>query len=133
MKQRCSNENTIGYEWYGNSGIRVCKQWKKYLPFRKWALSNGYKDGLTIDRIKNNKGYNPDNCRWITSKEQMRNTSRNVYITFNNKTLILKDCSDLLGISYIMIAHRIRRGWNKIEALTTPKIPYNMRRNSSRR
>jgi len=70
MKWRCLNPNTINYHRYGGRGIIVCKEWKNsYLNFKKWAVSNGYKDGLSIDRIDNDKGYSPINCQWITRVE----------------------------------------------------------------
>ena len=66
MKQRCYNEKNNGYRYYGSRGIDICCEWHNYTNFRKWALVNGYKDGLTIDRINNDKGYCPENCQWIS-------------------------------------------------------------------
>ena len=73
MKQRCSNTRNKSYEWYGARGIKVCDEWQDYGVFRSWALSSGYKEGLTIDRINGNGNYEPDNCRWITIQEQQKN------------------------------------------------------------
>ena len=73
MKKRCSNEHHPFYAYYGGRGICVCPQWEdSFSSFRDWALSNGYKDDLTIDRIDNNAGYCPDNCQWITAAENTR-------------------------------------------------------------
>lgn len=74
IKQRCYNKNCKMYKYYGGIGIDVCEEWKRdYYSFCKWAEENGYKKGLTIDRIDPNKGYYPDNCRFIPFKEQREN------------------------------------------------------------
>ena len=74
MKQRCFNEKASGYERYGGRGIKVCDEWAKSSDaFYKWAMENGYKEGLQIDRIDNNGDYSPDNCRWVTLAENLKN------------------------------------------------------------
>lgn len=87
MKGRCNNPLNSGYKYYGGKGITICKQWEDYIPFRQWALSNGYQDDLTIDRKNGNAGYFPDNCRWATRKEQTRNSTQTKLDVVKVKTI----------------------------------------------
>lgn len=74
MRARCNNKNTSGYKHYGGRGIKVCKEWNESsIPFIEWALNNGYKDGLTIDRKDSDGDYCPENCRWVNWSVQARN------------------------------------------------------------
>jgi len=69
MRQRCQNPKSDAWKWYGAKGISVCPEWADYCTFREWALSSGYVDGLSIDRVDSSGDYEPTNCRWITTKE----------------------------------------------------------------
>lgn len=72
MKTRCYNEKSFGYSNYGGRGIIICDEWKNdFKVFYDWAIKNGYKDGLTIDRINNDGNYEPNNCQWITKSENV--------------------------------------------------------------
>jgi len=74
MRQRCNNKNNTAYKNYGGRGITIHEAWADFAVFRDWALANGYSDDLTIDRINNDEGYSPDNCRFVNRSVQMRNT-----------------------------------------------------------
>ena len=73
MKTRCCNPKSKWYDHYGGRGITVCSEWMRFEPFAEWAFSHGYADDLTIDRVDNNKGYCPENCKWSTQHEQSMN------------------------------------------------------------
>jgi len=73
IKHRCSNSKYRDYHCYGGRGISVCKEWMTFIPFKDWALSNGYKRGLEIDRIDNDGNYESNNCRWVTRRQNSMN------------------------------------------------------------
>jgi len=77
IKKRCYNKNSKRYHKYGGRGITICDEWlNDRTAFFLWSLANGYADNLSIDRIDNNKGYSPDNCRWVDSNIQMQNSTK---------------------------------------------------------
>ena len=74
MKTRCYNKNSPNYKYWGSRGINVCSEWKEsFENFREWAIKNGYREDLTIDRINNDGNYTPNNCRWVNMKVQNNN------------------------------------------------------------
>ena len=85
MIYRCEKETDDMYMYYGGRGIKVCERWHDIAKFKE-DMDSTYKPGLQLDRIDNNKGYSPDNCRWVTPKENGRNKRNNVVITFNGET-----------------------------------------------
>lgn len=92
MRQRCLNSNLPRYEDYGGRGISICDEWlDDFKSFYDWAMSNGYRDDLSIDRIDNERGYEPGNCRWATDAEQTQNTRRNVILSMLMADAIRRD------------------------------------------
>ena len=128
MKSRCYNPKAPNYSYYGERGITVCEEWlnsekittgkyvhnhsKGWLSFQRWALENGYAEDLTIDRIDTNKGYSPENCRWVSMKVQINNTRSNHYITYKGKTQTMKQWCEELNLNYRTVISRFRRGWS---------------------
>lgn len=118
MKQRCLNPNHISYCNYGGRGITVCAEWlHRFQSFYDWAMANGYRDDLSIDRIDNDKGYSPDNCRWATIKEQHNNTRANRKIFFAGRTMTMAEWREELQISKGTVDARRALGWTPEEAL----------------
>ena len=115
MKSRCYRKNDIDYTHYNKLGITVCKEWKNNAQaFIDWALHNGYKDDLTLDRINTYKGYSPSNCRWVTLAEQNRNQTQTVKINYKGKIYCLAELSRLLNIPRTSLRRKIET--NKINA-----------------
>lgn len=115
MLSRCNNPKNIAYSCYGGRGIAICKEWEKLNVFIEWAISNGYKESLTIDRINNNFGYFPSNCRWATYKEQENNRTNNRVIDYFGEQLTLSQLAEKLGLSAAALAWRIQNGWTMDE------------------
>lgn len=109
-KYRCNNKKANNYKYYGGKGITFCKEWEKFTPFCKWSLSNGYEEGLTLDRIDNKKGYSPENCRWVTITEQTNNRSTNTNYTFNGETHTLSEWSKIYDLNYDTVLTRFANG-----------------------
>lgn len=122
---RCNNENSPSYKNYGGRGIKVCDEWREPTEFINWGFLNGYSDNLTIDRIDVNGNYCPENCRWITNKEQQRNKRNNIYIEYNGERMVLQDWSEKIGIKPQIIKARLDRNWSIEEALTIIPSKYN--------
>jgi hypothetical protein len=120
MKNRCNNPNVEHYETYGGRGISVCKDWENsFLNFYIWSMNNGYNKNLTIDRIDVNGNYEPNNCRWVTNKEQARNTRRNRVLTYNNETHCISEWAEIKNIKPSTLLRRLDLGWSIEKALTT--------------
>ena len=120
MKTRCYDKNFMYYYNYGGRGITICDEWKNdFSKFYEWAINNGYEEGLTIDRINVNGNYEPNNCRWITKKEQNDNMNKTIFLEYNGKKQTISQWSKELNITRIALYERIKRGWSAEKALTT--------------
>ncbi len=104
------NEKDFHYKYYAGKNIKMCNEWYDFLVFKRWALSHGYQDDLTIDRIDVNGDYCPDNCRWATKKEQANNKTVNVFITYNGETKTAHQWSEEFDVSYASIMRRYHQG-----------------------
>ena len=121
MKNRCYLKSSLKYKNYGLKGIRVCEEWNNsFREFYKWAIQNGYKDGLTIDRIDVNGDYCPENCRWVTQKIQQNNRSNNHLLTYKGITLTVAQWNEKLNFPYGRLQDRLTKGWDVIRAIEQP-------------
>lgn len=109
MLRRCNNPHHPMYPHYGGRGIKVCGGWHEYTIFKNWSLKHGWAKGLSIDRIDNNKGYSPDNCRWVTQKVQCRNTRHNRNYTIDGRTQCRQAWLEEYGVSEIFVRDRIKK------------------------
>lgn len=121
MRQRCNNPNNPSYPNYGGRGISICPEWDDFKCFYDWAMLNGYKDGLQIDRINNNGNYCPENCRWADEKIQSNNRRSNTWLECRGERHTVAEWSDLTGIKQSTILVRMTKyGWSVEQALFTP-------------
>lgn len=120
MMSRCYLPKHSSYSRYGGRGISVCEEWHDFMNFYNWAMSNGYDDKLTIDRIDNNGNYEPNNCRWVTRMEQSNNISRNRILEYGGKCMTISEWSRELGIDKNTFYKRIKSGWSVKRAITEP-------------
>jgi hypothetical protein len=129
MKNRCKLPSVPDYYRYGGRGISVCAEWANdYQAFREWAYKNGYDDSAprgkcTVDRVDNERGYSPDNCRIVTIKEQMSNKCSNHLVTYMGETMTALQAYQKYaiknGVKYGTLIHRLNHGWSDSEAIET--------------
>lgn len=117
MRNRCLNPNNTHWDAYGGRGITVCPEWDDYTVFRKWAMSHGYTDELTIDRIDVNGNYCPENCRWAAFDEQANNKRNSRLITIGGVAHTLAQWSAISGINRGTLKSRLKSGWSDEDLL----------------
>ena len=126
MRDRCNNSKSERYPDYGGRGIDVCPEWNDhdtgYEVFKMWAVVNGYKPGLSIDRWNVNFGYYPDNCRWLTNQEQQYNRRETLYGVIGKYALPIIVWAKVVNTPRDLIMNRINNlGWSDEDAVLTPK------------
>ena len=130
MIHRCYYPNEREYKHYGGKGVRVCNEWlNDFYSFERWALENGYDINApfgkcTLDRIDVNGNYEPSNCRWVNIKTQLNNTTFNVKITANGKTMTIAEWARELGVNVNTLYSRCRRRWSDERIINTPVGKY---------
>lgn len=122
MKRRCNDTRNKAFNRYGAKGIKVCKEWNEnFMSFYLWSMENGYDDSLSIDRIDNDKGYEPGNCRWADRVTQSTNRSVTKFIEIEGEKYTIPQLSRLYGINKNALYARARKiGFTK-DILNPPK------------
>lgn len=111
MIRRCNNPNSHYFKEYGGRGIVVCDEWRNdFSKFKSWATVNGYREGLSLDRINTNGNYEPSNCRWVTMKVQQNNRRNNVVFDDHGEKLTIAQLSEKYNLKYTTIHERYRKG-----------------------
>ena len=121
MNERCKAKTHKQYSDYGGRGIKVCDEWSDFSTFFNWAKNNGYKEELTLDRIDNNGGYFPSNCRWADVFTQQNNQRRTVRISVGDVTKTLSEWSNETGIKKATIYSRLRYGKTGYQLISSVK------------
>lgn len=121
MKSRCYQPKHGEYHRYGGRGIAVCDEWRtSFEAFKEWADKSGYNSTLDLDRIDNDKGYSPENCRWVTKKANANNTSQNHRVFFRGSMRTIAEVADMVNLPYWAIYQRVTKLKWKGEDLARP-------------
>jgi hypothetical protein len=123
MLDRCYSLKSHRYHSYGARGIKVCQDWQDYATFKTWALSSGYQDGLTIERVDVDGNYTPENCTWIPVGRQQRNTQKTLWVTAWGEAKALPDWieDERCSCKYLTVYMRLNKyGWSPEEAIGLP-------------
>lgn len=122
MKQRCTNPDNKDYINYGGRGITICSEWLSFEIFHRWAVSEGYRKGLTIERIDVNGNYEPKNCTWVGNEKQALNLRRTVRFEYEGKMYRIRELAELSGIGYYTMKGRLMKGWSVERAVGEPSF-----------
>ena len=125
MRQRCFNPNNPAFKNYGGRGITIDPRWNSFEAF--FEDMGEPPEGMSLDRIDNNKGYSPDNCKWATRVQQGRNTRMCHPVTFEGVTKTIAEWAEQYGIGRSTLSQRIRNGWDIKRALTQSTLEYHKR------
>lgn len=120
MRQRCHNPNSTAYKSYGARGIEVCDRWRASFAAFIGDMGPRPSPRHQIDRIDNDRGYEPGNCRWVTRRENMRNQRKTIWATIDGEKRSLPEWCERLGLNYGVIKARVVQGWTPERAVTEP-------------
>lgn len=117
MIDRCENPHSKDYSLYGMRGIKVCEEWHDIKNFYNWAINSGYQKCLKLERVDNDKGYSPNNCKWATNSEQANNRRSNIFFVVKGVKDTLANMARKYGVNYQTLNTRLKRGWSIEQAL----------------
>jgi hypothetical protein len=121
MRKRCLNPTNPWYYNYGARGVTICDEWSDYAVFREWAISDGYRKGLELDRVDSDGPYEPDNCRWANRIQQCLNKRTTIQVEWNGQMIPLPVLARSFGMPLDIVRWRYRKqGWPIRRALTEP-------------
>jgi hypothetical protein len=129
MKQRCNNPNKPSYINYGARGITVCKEWLIFKTFENWAITSGYQNDLTIERINNDIGYSPENCKWIPKSDQTKNRRITNWLTIDGHTNTIQHWCKLYKVPHCTAMRHLHKGEDMIHYFTNAESRRRHKRN----
>jgi hypothetical protein len=123
MKMRCYNENNNDFKYYGGRNIKICNEWlNDFKVFREWAINNGYKEGLSIDRIDVNGNYEPNNCQWIELSKQARNRRTTHWLDYKGEKIALAEVAERENVNQSSLFQALKRYNTLEEAIRVAKL-----------
>jgi hypothetical protein len=133
IKKRCNNKNCKAFKNYGGRGIKICDEWSNdFLVFYAWSCISGYADNLSIDRIDNDGDYCPENCKWVTTEEQNRNTRQCIYVTIEGVIKTISEWARIAGVCIKTFKRRLALGLTGKDLIAPPRRSNNIRSDKAR-